>query len=166
MKICVKYVLGLVLVFALCAGLAGCSSSFWNLASSGTAKEHFNKFLDQCGTNEIRCLWFLRDDPRTGMRMTIQLKGKNTSTSMDVFELSEQEHTSRTLDDYQIAKLEDLSKHLPPSDKHSSYNSSIFVSVREEGPKTIFQYDRHHLPMPVRQLYAISGGFIYSEEQN
>ena len=151
------------LVLILNGWLFGCSTSApHQTVTESSAKQHFSDYLNSCGTNEVRCLWFLQDDPRVGMLMTIRLDEKKVDTVRDVYNWAEQGAKTRLLDEYQVDKLQQIIGHLPPPDNNGQYSSSVFVSMWEGNTAKVFQYDRRNAPAVIRQIFDIGGGYFYS----
>lgn len=125
-------------------------------------EQHFKQFLAGCGTNEIRCLWFLHDDPKTGMRMTINLADYTVHTMREVFNRAEQSSHTRKLSDSQVGTLEEIVDNMPPSDKNVEFGRSIFVSRQKENKMEVFHYDRHRAPSSIQYIYDVGEGYFYS----
>ena len=49
-------------------------------ALDSPAKRHFENYLAQCGSDEIRCVWFLNEDQRVGMVMPLDLQKSDVNT--------------------------------------------------------------------------------------
>jgi len=83
----------LLLALVLSRVLFGCSTTPQRSTVAVTpeegrnaaAKQHFKDYLAKCDTNEIRCVWFLQNDPRIGMAMTIHLDQETVFIVRDVY---------------------------------------------------------------------------------
>lgn len=124
------------------------------------AKAYFRDYLTKCGTNEIRCLWFLQDNPGIGMVMTINLNEESVTTAREVYDWATQSFETRKLSHSQILNLEKIISSLPASDKNADFNKSVFVSIWNEKGVEEFQYDRQHVPGIVQRIYDIGGGYL------
>jgi hypothetical protein len=155
----------LCLVFALSGGLMGCLMTGRHASANLPAsRQYFHDYLNQCATNEIRCLWFLQDDPRIGMEMTVRLQARAVQTIRDHYDWAREESPWRNLDYLDISQLDKIVHHLPPPAETSPYASTVFVAVPTDGTNRIYQYDRHYPPGEVRKLYQFTGGYFYGDE--
>ncbi|GEM_PF-1467626 len=129
------------------------------------AKEYFQTYLNQCGANEIRCLWFLQNDPRIGMVMTINLQDGNVFIERDVYNWAHQSSSTHRLTDAQLLTLKEIATNLPPSDlrpsdKNIDFQRAVFVAMRNAGATNVFQYARRLVPVAIRRIYDIGGGYL------
>jgi len=124
------------------------------------AKRHFEDYLVHCDTNAINCLWFLQNDPRIGMEMTIHLDQETVFTVREFHDHAEQSFETRRLSHPQVLTLKQIISNLPPSDKKAEFNKSVFFSMRNGKNVEVFQYDRHHVPCNVQRIYDIGGGYF------
>jgi hypothetical protein len=124
------------------------------------ARHYFENYLSQCGTNEVRCLWFLNDNSSVDMVMTIDLNRETVFTVRDVYDWARQASETRTLSHSQVITLRQIINELPSSDTNAEFSSSLFVAKRNGGKTAIFQYDRIRLPPVVRRIYDIGGGYL------
>jgi hypothetical protein len=155
------------LALVLCGWLCGCSTGAPQPGTAhDSAQQHFESFLKTCGTNEVRTLWFLQDDPRIGMEMTIRLDDESVYTVRDVYDWAEQGAETHKLDDVQTGKIQLIISQPPAPDKHSQYASSVFVAFNDSGTNRVFQYDRHYTPAAIMELYGVAGGYFYGDEDN
>jgi hypothetical protein len=162
-----KVQMALCLALVLCGWSSGCSTGeSLPMATHGGTRQHFESFLNVNRTNEVRCLWFLQDDPRIGMEMVIHIDDKSAYTVRDVYDWAEQAAETHRLDDVQVSKIQDITSHLPPSDNNSPYVSSVFISINNGSTNKVFQYDRHYTPAVIRELYDFAGGYIHGDENN
>jgi hypothetical protein len=130
-----------------------------NEAVAATA--YFKDYLASCGTNEIRCVWFLRDDTKIGMLMTLNLQGGTVFTEREVYNWAEQSSETRSLTHSQVLSLQDIIGQMPSSNKRIEFSGAVSVSLWRKGKVEIFHYDRHHAPPVIRRLYDIGGGYFY-----
>lgn len=130
--------------------------------TDASARQHFQNYLDQCGTNEIRCLWFLGDNPAVGMVMTIDLSRETVFTVRDVYDWAEQSAKTRTLSHSQMRNLKEMMNALPMPDSDNDFSESVFVSVRSGDRTLVFRYNRRYIPPTVRSIYDIAGGYLES----
>jgi hypothetical protein len=162
-----KPILYLALVLSS-GGWSGCS-----IASRGSdeavvagertgAEQYFRDYLSKCGTNEIRCLWFLDDKSNVGMVMTTKLDDYTVFTAREVCDWAEQSSETRKLSHAQVLSLKQIVKDLPASDKNAGFDRSVFVSIRKDNKTEVFQYDRRHAPAVVQRIYDICGGYFYN----
>lgn len=125
------------------------------------AKLFFKDYLAKCGTNEIRCLWFLQDNPTIGMEMTVHLNEESVYTAREVYNWARQASDLRKLSHPQKLNLEKAIQDLPASDKNSEFNKSVSVSIRKGEKVEVFQYDRRHAPSVIQRIYDLGGGYFY-----
>ena len=158
----------LCFLLVLSGGWTGCTTIDGQplKSSAADARQYFQTYLDQCAEDEVRCLWFLQDDPRIGMEMTLKLRTKTVETARDHYLRSRDQLTEHTLDDLDIRQIGQIISHLPPPDASSPYGSTLFVAVRNGGATRVSAYDRHFSPGGVRELYRIAGAYFYSDEQD
>lgn len=124
------------------------------------AQRYFDNYLHQCGTNEIRCFWFLDNNPRVGMAMTINLEQQTVFTVRDVYDWAEQAAHTRPLSYSQVLTLKQIINDLPPSETNSDFSRSLLISKRNGDKTEVFQYDRRHIPPAVPRIYDIGGGYL------
>ena len=141
-------------------GKAQHSSPDTALKRDEEAKAYFKDYLAKCGTNEIRCLCFLQDNPRIGMVMTINLNEESVTTAREVYNWADQSFETRKLSHSQILNLKKIISSLPASDKNADFNKSVFVSIWNGKAVEVFQYDRQHVPGIVQRIYDIGGGYL------
>src|SRR5947207_282496 len=85
-------------------------------AEDTNAIKYFEGFLNGCGTNEIRCIWFLQDQPRVGMVMTLNLSMATVFTAREVYNWATQASGNRKLTQPQVVSLHEIMEHMPPSE--------------------------------------------------
>jgi hypothetical protein len=128
---------------------------------NAASKQHFKDYLAKCDTNELRCVWFLQDNPRIGMVMTIRLDQETVLTGRDFYGWALQGGDgNRRLSHPQVLTLKQIICNLPPSDKMADFNKSVFTSVRNGKNVEVFQYDRHRCPAIILRVYDIGGGYF------
>lgn len=132
----------------------------------GDATKYFQGYLSACGTNEIRCVWFLDDQPNVGMVMTLNLRNSSVFTVRDVYNWAMQNSETRTLTDSQVLSLRNIIAQMPASDEQVEFNRSVSVSLRRSDEVEIFHYDRRHAPDVIQRLYDIGGGYFYDRSKN
>jgi hypothetical protein len=159
-----KLILCLALVLS---GISfGCSTAAKHstvVVTSGPAagaKRYFEDYLVHCDTNAINCLWFLQNDPRIGMVMTIHLDQETVFTVRDFYGHAEQSFETRRLSHPQVLTLKQIISNLPPSDKKADFNKSVLISIRNGKNAEVFQYDRHHTSAIIQRIYDIGGGYL------
>src|SRR5438874_8081771 len=130
-------------------------------ADDADATKHFQEYLAQCGTNEVRCVWFLHDKPNVGMVMTLNLQDYTVFTAREVYNWAVQSSETRTLTHPQVLNLQKIVEQMPPSDKTVEFSRAVSVSIRRAGKVEIFRYDRQHAPALLQRLYDIGGGYFY-----
>jgi hypothetical protein len=130
------------------------------------AEQYFKQYLATCDTDEIRCLWFLQDNPHIGMVMTVNLRNYTVYTVRDVYNWAEQSSETRKLSHPQVVTLKQIVNGLPPSGKNAGFDRSVFVSIRKGSQTEVFQYDRRHAPTVIQRIYDIGGGYFYSGKAN
>lgn len=136
------------------------ASTAGQFPTDSLARRYFDNYLHQCGTNDLRCLWFLDNNPRVGMVMTINLEQQTVYTVRDVYDWAEQAAHTRPLSDSQVLTLKQIINDLLPSAPNSDFSRSLFVSKRNGDKTEVFQYDRHHIPPAVRRIYDLGGGYL------
>ena len=124
------------------------------------AKQFFDDYLLHCDTNAINCLWFLQNNPRIGMKMTIHLDQATVTTERDVYNWATQYEGTRQLTYYQVLNLKQIISLLPRSDEKADRHTSVFISMRNGKNVEVFQYDRHHVPCNVQRIYDVGGGYF------
>ncbi len=132
---------------------------FIRAADDGGAAKFFGDYLAGCGTNEIRCIWFL--GPNVGMVMIFNIQDYTVFTAREVYNWAEQTSETRKLSHSQILSLREIAEQMPPSDNTAEFSEAVSVSIRREGRVQVFRYDRHHAPMVIQRLYDIGGGYFY-----
>jgi hypothetical protein len=131
-------------------------------AEDTNAIKYFEGFLNGCGTNQIRCLWFLQDQPRVGMVMTLNLPMATVFTAREVYNFATQGSDNRKLTQPQVVSLQEIIEHMPPSEPTVRFSEAISVSIRRTGNVEVFHYHRTHPPPVIQRLYDIGGGYFYS----
>ena len=134
-------------------------------ADDDDATKHFQEYLGQCGTNEIRCVWFLHEKPNEGMVMTLNLQHETVYTTREVYNWASQNSETRKLTHAQVLTLEKISSELPPSDPTVEFAKSVSVSIRRNGKVEVFRYDRRHAPTVIRRIHDIGGGYFYDGKE-
>jgi hypothetical protein len=124
------------------------------------AKQFFDDYLMHCETNAINCLWFLQNNPRIGMKMTIHLDQATVTTERDVYNWATQYEGTRQLTYSQGLTLKQIISHLPRSDEKADRNTSVFISMRNGNNVDLFQCDRRHVPCNIQRIYDIAGGYF------
>ncbi len=152
------------LALILSGGLFGCSDIAQHSVAAPKqdegAKEYFKNYLAKCDTNEIRCLWFLQDNPEIGVAMTINLNKESVFTAREAYNWAEQGSQVRQLSHSQKLNLEKIIGDLPASDKNAEFDKSVFISLRNENQVKTFQYDRQYPPAIIQRIYDIGGGYF------
>lgn len=119
---------------------------------------HFQRHLERCGPNEIRCLWFLDDRRNVGMVMTIDLQESTVFQVREVYNGAAQNSRRHDLTPAQVLSLLEVVKQLPASDESVEFNKRVSVSVQREGKVEMFHYDRRNAPEIIHRLYHSAGG--------
>ncbi len=123
-------------------------------------KQYYEHYLLLCGSNEVRCLWFLQDDSRIGMKMTVNLAERTTYTVRDCYNWALQcSETGRTTQ-FQALELRRLTDDLPASSESVEFKKAVSIAVRKEGKLEVFRYDRRHAPAIIRHIYDLGGGYL------
>ena len=130
-------------------------------ADDTNAIKYFEAFLQGCGTNEIRCLWFLQDQPKIGMVMTFNLPTATVYTAREVYNWATQASDNRKLTQPQVISLHEIVEKMPPSEATVRFAEAISVAVRRNGDVEIYHYHRVHPPPVIQRLYDIGGGYFY-----
>lgn len=130
-------------------------------ADANDATAHFQSYLASCGTNEIRCLWFLNNEPKVGMVMTLNLQQETAFTVREVFNWAYQSSETHPLTHAQVISLRDLTGKLPGSDPKIEFRHAVSVAVWRNGTPEIYHYDRQHPPAEIQRLYDLGGGYFY-----
>jgi hypothetical protein len=130
-------------------------------ATEDNVAKFFQDYLAKCGTNEIRCLWFLQDNSKTGMMMTLNLQNYTAFTAREVYNWATQASETHTLTHPQVLSLKEISERMPPSDQDLEFRRTVSVSIRSEGKVQVFHYDRQHAPAVIQRIYDIGGGYFY-----
>lgn len=120
------------------------------------AKEYFENHLKLCKANEIRCVWFLRDEQRIGMLMTIDLTNSTIYTGRDVFNWALQGQHTRELSKAEIKRINQIISELPAPDKNVDFTRGVSIAIRKEDKVLVRRYDRRNAPKAIRSLYDIS----------
>jgi hypothetical protein len=148
--------------------LAGCllpllsvTSPLVHAANDTNAIKYFEAFLQGCGTNEIRCLWFLQDQPSIGMVMTFNIPTATVYTAREVYNWATQASDNRKLTQPQVITLQEVTEKMPPSESTVRFAEAISVAVRRNGNVEIYHYHRIHPPPVIQRLYDIGGGYFY-----
>lgn len=131
-------------------------------AEEFSAEKLSEDYLNACGTNEIRCLWFLDNNPRVGMVMTIDLDRQTVFTVREVYNFAAEAAETRTLSHSQVLNLKEMMNALPMPDSDNDFSESVFVSVRSGERTLVFRYNRRYIPPTVRRIYDIAGGYLES----
>ena len=130
------------------------------------AEHYFKQYLEGCETNEIRCLWFLQDNSKVGMVMTLNLTEDTVFTVRDVYNWAHQASHTKQLTDSQVNSLKKVVNDLPASDKNATFERSVLVSIRKSTRAEVFQYDRRHAPASIQRIYEIGGGYLDRSANN
>ena len=130
-------------------------------ADANDATAHFQSYLAGCGTNEIRCLWFLNNEPKVGMVMTLNLQAETAFTVREVFNWACQSSQTHPLTHAQVISLRDLTGKLPGSDSKIEFRHAVSVAIWCKDKPEIFHYDRQHPPAEIQRLYDLGGGYFY-----
>jgi hypothetical protein len=130
-------------------------------ADHADAIKHFQEHLAQCGTNEIRCVWFSQDKPNVGMVMTLDLQHESVFTVREVYNWALQCFETHNLTHPQVLSLQKISGELPPSDPAAEFGKTVSVSLRRGGKVEVFHYSRQHAPSVIQRIYDIGGGYFY-----
>ena len=126
------------------------------------AKQYFQAYLAECGTNEIRCLWFHDDAAAVGIVMQVNLANYSVRDYRDVYDHAQQGSGNHKISHPQLLTLRKIINTLPPSDKKADYRWSVFVAVRRNGKIEVFQYDRRRVPPVVQRIYDLGGGYFWN----
>jgi hypothetical protein len=130
-------------------------------ADDSDAAKYFEDYLANCGTNEIRCIWFLDDRPNVGMVMTLSLLDHKVYTAREVYNWATQNSGTHKLTHPQVVSLQKIVGQLPASDEKVEFKRAVSVSIRRGGKVEVFHYDRQHAPAVIQRLYDIGGGDCY-----
>jgi hypothetical protein len=130
-------------------------------ADDTNAIKYFETFLNNCGTNEIRCLWFLQDQPKVGMVMTLNLPMATVYTAREVYNWATQASDNRKLTQPQVISLQEIIEHMPPSESTVRFAEAISIAIRRNGAVDVYHYHRIHPPSVIQRLYDIGGGYFY-----
>ena len=125
--------------------------------------KYFQEYLAKCGTNEIRCIWFLDNRPNVGELMTFNLIDDKVFTERDVYNWAHQNAGTRKLTRSQMEAIQRFTGELPPSGKDVEFSEAVSVSFWKEGTLQMFRYDRQHVPSVIEHIYDISGGYFTNE---
>ncbi|MBI3852365.1 MAG: hypothetical protein HY298_19080 [Verrucomicrobia bacterium] len=128
------------------------------------ATKHFQEYLAKCGTNEIRCVWFLNEKPNVAMVMTLNLQAYSVYTVREVYNWALQSEETRKLSHSQVLSLQKISGELPPSDKTVEFGKAVSVSIRKGDKVEVFKYDRKRAPTVIQRIYDIGGGYFYNSK--
>ena len=156
-----RFMRGWAVVLGL--ALAGCSTVN-PPGHPAAARQYYADYLQQCGKGEIRCLWFLQDDPRLGMELTLDLDTHKTEAVRDPFQGQREEMSHFELDDLEVSEINRLLSHLPAAEASAPYGSTIFLARRVEGAIRVWQYNRHYPPGEVRALFNLTNTYFYSDD--
>jgi hypothetical protein len=127
----------------------------------GDAARFFQDYLTKCGTNEIRCLWFLQGSSRTGMMMTLNLQNYTGFTAREVYNWATQASETHTLTHSQVLRLKEITGQMPPSEQNLEFRRTVSISIRSGAKVQVFHYDRQHAPAVIQRIYDIGGGYFY-----
>ncbi len=130
-------------------------------ADANDATAHFQSYLTSCGTNEIRCLWFLANRPNVAMVMNLNLQTGSSYTVREVFNWAFQSSETHALTEAQLASLRDLTGKLPGSAPKIEFSHAVSVAISRNGKTEIYHYDRQHPPAEIQRLYDLGGGYFY-----
>jgi|ERR1043166_1051102 hypothetical protein len=130
-------------------------------ADDTNAIKYFEAFLNNCRTNEIRCLWFLQDQPKIGMVMTFNLPMSTVYTAREVYNWATQASDNRKLTQPQVISLQEIMEKMPSSESTVRFAEAISVAIRRNGNVEIYHYHRSHPPSVIQRLYDIGGGYFY-----
>jgi photosystem II stability/assembly factor-like uncharacterized protein len=130
---------------------------FVSAADDGRAVTYFEDYLANCGTNEVRCIWF--SGTNVGMLMIFKLRDYIVLSARFVYNHAVQTYETRKLSDAQILSLRKIAQQMPPSDKAVESSQAVSVSIWREGGVDVFHYDRQHAPTVIQRLYDIGGGY-------
>ena len=129
-------------------------------AARNRPRQHYEAYLGNCKTNEIRCLWFLHDSPNIGMEMTINLDDYTVNTARDVYNWALQNQHTEKISESAARQLRSVANGLPKSQSESEFNKSVLVAMSIDGKVKVSQYDRQRAPAAVGRIYEISGGYF------
>jgi hypothetical protein len=139
--------------------------SLLRAAEPGAAAKHFENYLSDCGTNEIRCVWFSWDEPNLAAEMmTLDLQDRTVHTARKLKGSELQGAETRKLTFQQIAILKRLHRHLPQSDENVAFDQAVSVSVCRDGKVQIFHYQLRRAPDIIQRIYDIGGGFFFDKD--
>jgi len=118
---------------------------------------YFRFYLDDCGPDEIRCVWFGQKDVHSGMITTVELRQGGVDTAREVNDATAYiPHFLGHLDPAQIAALRSFFSPPPPSQDVFPMGESVFVAHREGGTVQVAQYNRVVPPPLVRRLFDLA----------
>jgi len=118
-------------------------------------------YLTDCGTNEIRCLWFRQDNIKVGEIMSFNLRDQAVHTARWIWYSAIQATETHKLTQAQLLSLQKIVEQLPVSDGRVELKRTVSVSTRVGGNLKVFHYDRRHAPAVILRLYDIGGGYFY-----
>jgi hypothetical protein len=148
-----------VLLFLGVTGLPA-SESKAGAPEQEKSEAYFTSYLRGCKAGEIRCLYFLHDDGRIGMVMTIDLRTGSVYTAREVYDWATQGAETRQISRARTKLLEGLIAPMQPSEAKVSFSRSLFVAIRWGDNTQIYQYARQDPPLVVHRIYDVSGGYL------
>ena len=142
----------LTLLFLICATVTSVNGQ--------EAEAYFKTHLNECKADEIRCLYFLDDNPKIGEVMTIDLRSASVFTVRKVFDWASQSSENRKLSHTQTETLRKLISDLPPSHEKLQFKESLLIAIRRDDGIHLFQYRRQKPPSVIQRIYDIGGGYL------
>ena len=127
---------------------------------NGQSMAFFKSYLANCAANEIRCIWFLNNEPKVGMVMTIRIRDYSVFTAREVYNWAMQTSETHSLTHPQVLSLQRIVEQLPPSNEKVEFRRAVSVSVRRAEKVKIVHYDRRRVPAVIQRLYDLGGGYF------
>jgi hypothetical protein len=123
---------------------------------------YFRFYLADCGSDEIRCVWFANNDLQTGWKMTLNLHSGSVETVRDGYDATRvAEHPNPgELTAEKTAALRHILDSPPPTQEVFPLEQCLLIAQRVGAQVKIWQYNRVNPPPLVKQLYDLSGGYI------
>jgi hypothetical protein len=119
-------------------------------------------YLEDCGPDEVRCVWFHNHSLNVGLKMTLDLRRGSVATEREVVDWATQggEPPAGQLDAAQISEVRQIIAQLPPSQDAFAMAECLLLAHREGGKVGISQYNLVTPPPFVSHLYALAKAYI------
>ena len=120
---------------------------------------HFQTYLAACPENEIRCLWFLRNELQVGMIMKVDLNAHTVYTVREVFNHALQAQQTLPLNPQQVTLLEGtkLELQINETSKTVDFTKAVHVAYWHQGVRQTRSYLRVEAPRVISDIYATCG---------